>query len=232
MVWAQRPGRGLVLALTLGLASVGWAQQWSKTYGLFGLEEASSIRQTSDGGFIVAGLMTSLPGHSADLWVFKLDVAGVVSWQRAYGGPRWDQAHSVEQTSDGGYVVAGETGSFGAGGSDAWVLKLDATGNVSWERTYGGAGTDRAWSIHETRDGGLVVAGLTDSFGAGGWDAWVLRLSASGGTIWQRTYGGLYPDWVSSIRQTVDGGVCPGWRNVLLRRRRQRWLGSQARRLR
>ncbi|MBD3180990.1 hypothetical protein GF312_01790, partial [Candidatus Poribacteria bacterium] len=131
-----------------------------------------------------------------------------VAWSITYVGNSWDEASSVYQTSDNGYVVAGHTQSFGVGDLDLWVLKLDSIGDVMWQKTYGGINRDSATSIQQTRDGGYVVAGHTDSFGEGFLDIWVLKLNSNGNLIWQKTYGGSYNDYTdaTSIQQTRDGG--------------------------
>jgi hypothetical protein len=179
---------------------------WQRTIGGKGYDVASSVSSAVDGGYIVAGGTDSYGRGAADAWVLKLDADGNILWQSAYGGDRDDRAASVQPTTDGGYVVAGDTRSFGAGGNDAWVLKLDGSGNVVWQRTYGGAGNEVAWSIAQIAGGGYVLAGSTDSFGAAGGDAWVLRLDASGNVVWQRTYGGASEDRAHSVRPTADGG--------------------------
>ncbi len=179
---------------------------WAKTYGGADEDFAYSIQQTTDGGYIVAGYTYS-SGTGYDFWVLKLNSTGGIVWQRTYGGTYDDFAYSIQQTSDGGYIVAGYTGSFGAGSNDLWVLKLNSTGGIVWQRTYGGTGTDWAWSIRQTSDGGYVVAGYTDSFGAGSGDLWVLKLNSTGGIVWQNTYGGTTGlDIAYSIQQTTDGG--------------------------
>ncbi|MHA2635190.1 MAG: InlB B-repeat-containing protein [bacterium JZ-2024 1] len=153
---------------------------WARTYGWADGDWAGFIQQTSDGGYIVAGDTYSFGAGSRDIWVLKLDANGNVLWQKTYGGANWDGADSIQQTSDGGYIVAGSTYSFGAGYRDIWVLKLDANGNVLWQKTYGGGNWDRAYSIQQTSDGGYIVAGDTYSFGAGSSDIWVLKLDANG----------------------------------------------------
>jgi hypothetical protein len=109
---------------------------------------------------------------------FQLSIP-FTAWAKTYGGSASDSAYSIQQTSDGGYIVAGQTSSFGAGG-DFWVLKLDGAGDVVWQKTYGGSATDLAYSIQQTSDGGYIVAGQTSSFGAGGYDPWVLKLRPGG----------------------------------------------------
>jgi uncharacterized delta-60 repeat protein len=180
--------------------------QWQKTYGGPNWDGAYSIQQTSDGGYIVAGFTYSFGAGDRDLWVLKLGPNGDVQWQKTYGGPNWDGAYSIQQTSDGGYIVAGFTYSFGAGNGDIWVLKLDPNGDVQWQKTYGGPSGDGAYSIQQTTDGGYIVAGWTSSFGAGNGDIWVLKLDPNGDVQWQKTYGGPSGDGAYSIQQTTDGG--------------------------
>jgi len=179
---------------------------WQKTYGGTYSDFAYSIQETSDGGYIVAGETWSFGAGGYDVWVLKLEADGNVTWQKTCGGAENDAAYSIQETSDGGYIVAGETWSFGAGSCDVWVLKLEANGNVTWQKTYGGASDDFAYSIQETSDGGYIVAGNTESFGAGSCDIWILKLDSAGNVTWQKTYGGQYIDGVRSIQETSDGG--------------------------
>ena len=191
---------------------VSGAVSWAKTYGGSGGDYwASSIQQTSDGGYIVAG-STGFFGALGDFLVIKLKVDGTVSWAKTYGGSNgYDSAYSIQQTSDGGYIVAGETNSFGAGNADILIIKLVANGTVSWTKTYGGSsGDDWASSIQQTSDG-YIVAGYTDSFGAGNADILIIKLVANGTVSWAKTYGGSSgDDWASSIQQTSDGYIVAG----------------------
>jgi predicted secreted protein len=166
----------------------------------------------------VAGRSTNVLGAGGfDWWVLKLDADGNVDWQKLYGGSSDDQANSIQETSDGGFIVAGETQSFGAGSSDYWVLKLDADGNVIWQKAYGGDSVEVARSIQETSDGGFIVAGRTYSYGASNYDGWVLKLDASGNVDWQKTYEGSYYDYAESIQETSDGGfIVAGYTNNFL----------------
>jgi hypothetical protein len=163
----------------LKLNSVG-ETQWQKTYGNSCVDANFSIQQTQEGGYIMASVSLTFGAGYTDIWIVKLDPNGAIEWQKTYGGSGFDLAHSIQQTQDGGYVVAGWTGSFGAGDKDAWVLKLDANGEIEWQKTYGGSGFDLAHSIQQTQDGGYVVAGWTETFGAGDTDMWVLKLDANG----------------------------------------------------
>ena len=118
-----------------------------------------------------------------DLWVLKLDTNGDIAWQKTYGGEAFDGATFIQQTSDGGYVVAGWTLSFGAGTSDMWILKLDSDGDITWQKTYGGSGEDYPGIHPQTADEGYIVAGWTSSFGAGNRDYWLLKLDSNGDII-------------------------------------------------
>ena len=180
---------------------------WQKAYGGTGDDVAKFVQQTSDGGYIVAGSTRSFRA-AYDIWVLKLTANGSLTWQKTYGGTDNDAALAVQQTSEGGYVVAGYTYSFTNGLCDMWVLKLTADGSLTWQKTYGGSGDDFAYSVQQTSDGGYIVAGYTDSFGAGLYDIWVLKLTANGSVTWQKTYSGTNGggDGGSSIQQTSDGG--------------------------
>ena len=180
--------------------------EWQKTYGGDNADEARSIHETRDGGYIVAGNTTSFGAGEDDFWVLKLQSDGTVEWQKSYGGDGFDWVRSIQQTIDGGYVVAGETLSFGDGSSDLWVLKLKSNGAVEWQKTYGGASSDWTYSTKQTSDGGYIAAGGTDSFGTGKMDLWVLKLKPDGTVEWQKTYGGVGHDEAHSVQQTGDGG--------------------------
>jgi hypothetical protein len=140
----------------------------------------------------------------------QIDEGDVCSFAKTIGGSSGDGALSIIQSSDGGYVVAGWTYSFGAGYSDMYVVKLDSSGNVQWTKTIGGSVTDVAYSIIQSSDGGYVVAGYTGSFGAGGFDMYVVKLDSSGNVQWTKTIGGgsslFAVDYAYSIIQSSDGG--------------------------
>jgi uncharacterized delta-60 repeat protein len=190
------------------------ASYWAKAYGGSDEEIAYCIQQTSDGGYIVAGSTNSSGTVVNNFWVFKLNSTGSIIWQKSYGGSGDDDAYSIQQTLDGGYIVAGTTDSFGAGGYDAWVLKLDSTGAVQWQYTYGGGGDDYASWIRQISNGDYIVAGATTSFSAHSFDFWVFELSSNGSIIWQKTYGGQYDDEATYIENTSDGGfIVAGFTN-------------------
>jgi uncharacterized delta-60 repeat protein len=180
--------------------------EWAKTYGGTGDDRAYSVQQTSDGGYIVAGETRSFGAGNLDIFLIKTDEFGNVQWAKAYGGTNDEWASSVQQTSDGGYIMAGRTRSFGAGGFDVFLVKTNADGNVQWAKAYGGTGADLAFSVQQTSDGGYIVAGYTTSFGAGGADFFVVKTDANGNIQWAKTYGGSNEDWAFSVQQTPDGG--------------------------
>jgi predicted secreted protein len=187
--------------------------QWATTYGGSSRDSVSSIQQTSDGGYIVAGHTYSFGRGSSDIWILKLSSAGDVEWQKTYGGSEHDSADSIQQTSDGGYIVAGEIDSFGAGGNDIWFLKLTSAGDIEWQRAYEGSGNDSADSILQTNDGGYIVRGsITFSEEEQKeQEIWILKLSSAGDVEWQKTYGGSGNDSADSIQQTSDGGYIVIW---------------------
>ena len=179
---------------------------WDRTFGGRDDDGAESLIQTTDSGYVVAGETSSKGAGEKDLWVIKLDHQGDMIWDRTYGGINNDWANSLIQTTNGGYAVAGLTGSKGAGKSDFWVIKLDSQGDMIWDRTFRGSDIDGAYSLIQTTDGGYTVAGWTSSKGAGKLDFWVIKLDHQGNTIWDRTYGGNGYDWAESLIQTTDGG--------------------------
>jgi len=186
--------------------------QWAKTYGGTSDEGAYSVQQTSDGGYIVAGYTESFGAGYADAFLIKTDANGNVIWAKTYGGTGYDKASSVQQTSDGGYIVAGYTESFSAGYIDVFLVKTDANGNIMWAKTYGVTDIDGAFSVQQTSDGGYIVAGITHSFDVDSADIFLIKTDANGNVQWAKTYGGTDDDWAYSVQQTSDGGyIVAGW---------------------
>ncbi len=148
---------------------------WGIPYDGGGYEGCSSSQQTADGGYILAGFTTSFGGWE-DFWLVKTGADGELLWSRTFGGSYDEQCSSVQQTADGGYILAGYTLSFGAGGSDFWIVKTDANGNCLWSRTFGGSLLDRCYSIQQTLEGGYILGGCTRSFGAGYYDMWLVKI--------------------------------------------------------
>jgi uncharacterized delta-60 repeat protein len=182
--------------------------QWAGTYGGSLSDDVHSFQQTTDGGYIVAGSTNSFGAGSDDFWILKFTSDGGIEWQKTYGGSVNDVAHSIQQTSDGGYIVAGETSSFGTEGQDIWVLKLASDGGIEWQRTYGGDEVVSASSIRQTVDGGYIVVARIHTIGEDKWgnDIWILKLTSDGDIEWQKTYGGNRNDTASFLQQRSDGG--------------------------
>ncbi len=202
---------------------------WQKSLGGSGDDRANAVIQASDGGYLVAGTSNSpvsgdvtAPKGQYDVWVVKLTSTGSVSWQKNYGGTAVDEAYAVQQTSDGGYIIAGDSRSnnfdltVNNGSSDFWVIRIDGSGVIQWQKALGGSGTEIAYSVQQTADGGFVVSGQSNSNNAdvsgnnGGVDMWVVKLSSTGAIQWQKCYGGTGTDISYAIRQTVNGYIIGG----------------------
>ncbi len=187
------------------LDSLG-AITWQKTYAGGDWSGANSIQQTADRGYIVAGEMDTAENGYGDVWLLKLSSTGTVEWEKTYGGTGYDYAQSVRQTADGGYIVAAYTESYGTGG-DAWFLKLDDTGTIEWQKTFGGADRDYTAGIQQTSDG--YIATGTTFLNNGTRRALTLKLDSSGAVVWQKTFEpGVADDSTSanSVEQTADSG--------------------------
>ena len=201
--------------------------EWQKTYGGSADEWAYSISQTIDGGYIVSGFSNSNDGDAtinkglSDCWIIKLDSLGNIEWQKSYGGSSGENANSIKQTIDGGYIFAGFSGSINGdisghhGGvtfSDFWVVKIDVSGVIEWEKSYGGTSYEYAFDIQLNQDGGYMVAGKARSTDGdvtnnnGGEDYWLIKIDSLGNLLWQKNYGGTGNDIANSVQPTIDGG--------------------------
>ncbi len=180
-----------------------------QTYGGGKSDMAHSVIQTADNGFILVGSTESYDGEQ-DMWLVKTDVNGLLQWDQVYGESAWDCAYSVLQTEDGGLILSGFTWIFRGGDLDGamWLVKTDANGTLEWDQTYSGLNEDsaNAYSVIQTVDNGFIIAGWTESYGAGSFDIWLVKTDVTGKILWNHTYGGLEPDVAESLIQTADGG--------------------------
>ena len=179
--------------------------QWSRTFGGRDADWGYSVQQTSDGGYIIVGETTSYGAGLVDVYLIKVDAKGNMQWNKTFGGAGYDWGYSVQQTSDGGYIIVGAT-SYGAGGDDVYLIKVDANGNMQWSKTFGGAIDDWGYSVQQTSDGGYIIVGTTTSYGAGGGDVYLIKVDANGNMQWSKTFGGAGDDRGFSVQQTSDGG--------------------------
>jgi hypothetical protein len=212
--------------------------QWEKSFGGTDNDVATSIQQLTDGSYIIAGYSSSNDGDvsgnhgNKDLWIVKINGSGVLQWQKSLGGTAEDNASCIEQTADGGYIIAGTTYSSDGdvtanhGNSDYWIVKLDALGNIQWQKNYGGNSNDDASSIQQTLDGGYIVAGESASNDGDvtghhdginiNFDYWIVKLDGAGNIQWEKSFGGtdngssIIQDIATSAQQTTDGGYIIG----------------------
>ena len=180
--------------------------QWNQNYGGLFSDRAYSLVTTNDGGYAFSGSTDSYGAGNADVWLVKVDSLGNMEWNQTYGGPLDDHSWSLVVTDDGGYVLLCDTTSFGSGGSDVWVIKVDSSGEVEWNRTYGGNDFESVSTIIRTNDGGYAFAASTTSFGAGSSDFWLVKLDSYGNVEWNQTFGGSGVEFANSLVETIDGG--------------------------
>ncbi|MGC6491172.1 MAG: hypothetical protein ACON5E_07825, partial [Flavobacteriales bacterium] len=176
------------------------------TYGGDGNEFGYSVKQTQDGGFIIVGYTTSFGNGGNDIYLIKTDSQGDTIWVKTFGGSENDGGRSIQQTSDGGFIITGYTSSFGNGQYDLYLIKTDGNGNEQWSQTFGGIENDYGYSIQQTSDGGFIITGNTSSFGNGESDVYLIKTDGNGNEQWSQTFGGIENDYGYSIQQTSDGG--------------------------
>jgi hypothetical protein len=193
-----------VIALAAGKGQAELDTLWTRTFGGAYNDGFRSVVKTGDGGFMAVGYTHSFGDAGTNIYAVKTDGDGNPAWARTYGGSGRDYGFSVCEVS-GGYAIAGYTTSFGAGDEDAYIVRIDSTGDTLWTKTWGGPARDEGRSIWATRDGGLLIGGATESFGSGESDLCVLKLDANGDTLWTRVFGGALSDWGQSVCETADG---------------------------
>ena len=181
-------------------------EEWRKYYGDEYAEQAESMEIGPDGNIVIAGFSERI-GLAYQAYLIKLTIDGDTIWTRHYGGENWDLAHQVIAMSDGGYALFGQTYSYGAGGGDFYLLRLDSEGDTLWTKTYGGTGLESGESFSLTNEGGFYLTGYTESFGAGKKDVYVVKTNAMGDTIWTRAYGGPEDEYAYGSCTSNDGSV-------------------------
>lgn len=179
---------------------------WEHTYGGSGRDEATHIAPTSDGGAVIAGDRTQDGTSNVDAWVIRLDKQGSTVWERTWGGPDDEHVEDVRATTDGEFIVTGETQGATIGLGQVWVSKLDGDGKTVWMHTYDSGRKGAAHSVLPTADGGYVVAGTEPGRVANYYDGWVAKIDAQGKLEWEYTYGGADDESIAAIRDTPDGG--------------------------
>jgi len=187
-------------------------EEWNRTFGGTKHDHGRSVQQTTDGGYIIIGHTNSFGTNDDDydFYLVKTDAYGNETWNRTFGGTDIDWGYSVQQTTDGGYILTGVTKSYGPGGHDCWLIKTDANGNMIWDKTFGTRFADYGYSVQQTTDGGYIIAGRTNSFSDEfiDYDFWLIKTNAYGNMIWNKTYGfsGKNIEEAYSVQQTTDGG--------------------------
>lgn len=187
--------------------------QWAKAYGGSNVDIIYSVIQTADGGYVAAGYSKSPPGFWEDVLLIKTNAVGDTVWTRTFGGTsNNDRALSVLQTNDGGFIVIGQTASFGGFQNDLYVVKTDSMGMSVWSKIYVGAGTEIGYDIRATNDGGYILAGRAQGYGPDStWnDAFLIKTDSIGNAQWSKTFGTTGNDFAYCIHQTLDNGyiVC------------------------
>ncbi|MBA2423332.1 MAG: hypothetical protein H0V61_08925 [Chitinophagales bacterium] len=226
----------LILASVSSYCQNEPVKEWDVRFGGSGSEGLYSVQQTADNGFILGGDSDSPPSGDktqpsqglTDYWIVKTDVLGNKQWDKRYGGDKKEQLYSAQQTTDGGYILAGwsESGISGQktqpsnGSSDYWILKVNANGNKQWDARYGGSGDDELRALEQTADGGYIMAGTSNSgisgdktqINKGENDFWMVKADANGVKQWDKDFGGSDIEELNAVHQTADGGyILGGW---------------------
>ncbi len=182
-------------------------EEWNKTFGTIEWDSGYSVQQTNDNGFIIIGTTKSYGSGGQDAWLIKTDDFGNEVWNKTYGGANNDWGSSVVMTDDGGFLLTGDTRSYGPGGYDIWIIKTDKYGNEQWRRIYGESESDdTGYSLKKTNDGGYILTGTKTSFDTGLTDVWLIKTDINGYMQWNLTIDGGVDDWSYSLDETTDGG--------------------------
>ncbi|HBG70159.1 MAG: hypothetical protein A2W93_10505 [Bacteroidetes bacterium GWF2_43_63] len=194
---------GAISAIAISIDSLG-NQEWMQTYGGSDIDFGQSIDKTPDGGYIICGFTTSFGAGGYDIYLVKTDANGNQQWQKTFGGAGTEYGYCVKTLPDSGFILCGSTTSFGAGGTDAMLIRTDAAGNTVWTKYYGATGNDGVYSLARTSDHGYVLAGYTFNFGAVSDDAWIIETDSAGNQLWAEHFGGNGSERAMSIVQDVN----------------------------
>jgi len=187
-------------------------EEWNQTFGGGNWDKGESVQQTTDGGYIITGLTNSFGNGEGDVWLIKTDSNGNEDWNQTFGGSGQDWGKLVQETTDGGYVIVGNTKSPNKEWYDIILVKTNSNGNEEWSKIFGTTEYDVGFSVDQTSDGGFFITGGTNSFGNGEMDFWLIKTDSNGNEEWNQTFGGSYSDWGSSGLQSNDGGyIVTGW---------------------
>jgi hypothetical protein len=202
--------RHLILILSLlSLAAAAGAVEgdslWSHAYGGNEVDHFNQVIPAGDGNFLLVGGTSSFGAGDEDMWLVKVALNGDSIWSRTFGGSGREFAMDIIPSNDGGFLLVGVTESFSSGLWDMWLVKTTSNGDSIWSRTYGGSGYEMAFDIVPSNDGGFLLVGRTNSFGAGSYDMYVVRINAQGDALWTCTYGGIDFDEACSAISLING---------------------------
>lgn len=223
--WSSTVSAGEQDMYLAGVSGIGLNEQWHHTYGGASQERCISMIRNNQNEIIMAGYTSSFGEGSGDFWMVCVNQAGDSLWSRTYGSVENDECAAIIQTADGGYVLAGQTSSYGSGDWDFWLVRTDQSGLVLWAKSYGGAERERCYDVVETSDGGFLLAGETRSFGAGGNDAWIVRTNSYGDSLWSHTFGGTADDGFQSIcLRSQNGAILGGYTDSFAEHNSDMWM--------
>ena len=181
-------------------------EQWNHNYGGSEIDYARHILKTYDGGYIISGTTESYGLGGSDIWLIKTDPTGFMEWDAYFGGVNTDQGRSIQQMTDGGYIIIGNSDFSGNGNQDIWLIRTNSQGDSLWTKTFGGSGLELGADVQILEDGGFILLGSTESFGNGSSDIWLIKTDSQGDTTWTKTFGDNSSDYGKSILKTPDDG--------------------------
>ncbi len=196
-------GKGNTDVYLLKIDSMGQVN-FQTSFGGANNESGKAVVQLVDSSYVIAGYTSSLGLGGYDIYVIKADKTGALIWQKTFGNAEWDFCNSMQATTDGGFILAGSTNSFGYGQADGYVIKLDGNGTEKWHKNFGGLENDEFKSVIQTADGGYLLAGQTKSYTDVNGDAWLFKLDMNGDSLWSKYYGGAKEDYFSGVIQLMD----------------------------